>query len=396
MKQKKKIYKIILFLLCACLAGNLFLVILIAPKYLEKLHSEKENIDSLLDESSQIIEKEALNTETTLVDCSSLAKKVMPSMVMIECEASVVQYDFFGFPVESSKKSSASGFIVNSDGEYIFIVTNYHVVENCKEIKAIFFTDEYVKAQVQGTSKSNDLAVIKVLSSDISEETYSKLRVAVIGSSEELKMGELVVAVGNALGIGQSITAGYISALQRSIPFENEYELEVIQTDAPINPGNSGGVLLNARGQVIGINESKIADVEVEGIGYAIPIDVAKPIVEEIMNRVTLKTEEKAYLGIKGTTVSEADSVLYSWPRGVYIKVVQKDSPAEQAGLLPGDIIIEINECRVLATEELLAILDYTKGGSEGTIKLKRLNHGEYEELEIKVVFGNQSPKKIK
>ncbi len=316
------------------------------------------------------------------------AKCAMPSLVSVGVTSVTYSYDFFGRQYPYETKGSASGIIAAQNFGEILIVTNNHVVDGASEVEVTFIDGAKAEAEVKATEESEDLAVIGVKLSDISAETLSVIRIATFGDSDLLVPGDMVIAVGNALGYGQSVTVGYVSALNREVEMSDEYTLTLIQTDVAINPGNSGGALLNARGEVVGINNAKIASEDVEGICYAIPSSTAIPIIEVLMTRKTLPVGEQAYLGITGQIVTAENSKLYNLPRGIYVKEVRSGSPAERAGIRVGDVITEINKKTVNSQEAYEKIMSYTPGGSEGTVTVKRLSEGKYKEETLNVTFG--------
>lgn len=273
-------------------------------------------------------------------------------------------------------------------GEELLIVTNNHVVENAIAAEVMFIDGTTAKAVVRGMDASEDLAVLSVNLKELSEDTIEKIRIASLGSSDGLKLGEMVVAIGNALGYGQSTTVGYISALDREVTFDDGTTMSLIQTDVAINPGNSGGALLNAAGEVIGINNSKLVDNSVEGVCYAIPISKAVPILNELLQREDLKENEQAYMGIIGQDVTKANAEALNMPVGVYVKDIEAGSPAEQAGLKVGNIITAINGKQAETWEDVTRILSFTRGGSEGTLTVQVMRDGAYVEEELSITFG--------
>ena len=289
---------------------------------------------------------------------------------------------FGGGPSSTSEATaSGSGIIISEDG---YIVTNNHVVEGSIELKVTFADKETVKATVKGNDPGTDLAVITVKLSDMKKSTMEAIKVAVIGDSDKCKVGESVIAIGNALGYGQSVTTGVVSAMDRSVTVEN-ISNTLMQTDAAINPGNSGGALLNSKGEVIGINSAKYSDTEVEGIGYAIPISDAQPIIEAIITRETVEESEKGYLGIYGSDITEDFSSVYNMPVGVYISELVRGGAAEKAGLVEGDIITSIEGFEVKTMTELQSQLQYYKAGKEVEIKAQVKEGGKYVEKTFKV-----------
>ena len=266
-------------------------------------------------------------------------------------------------------------------------MTNNHVIADAVEVTVEFCDKTTAVAEVKGVEENNDLAVVCVPFDGLSFETLRQIRLASLGSSDDLKMGEFVIAIGNALGYGQSVTVGYVSALDREVTAEG-VTLDLIQVDAAINPGNSGGALLNANGEVVGINSVKYSDTDVERVGYAIPISEVLPIINDLMNREQLAEGESAYLGIVGKDVDAVHSKSFHMPIGICVTKVGEDSPAERAGLHQGDIIVGINGRTVATMEEYLHVLGYTRGGTEGTLQLKVLENGSYVDKELLVVFG--------
>ena len=278
------------------------------------------------------------------------------------------------------------------DDDNLYIATNNHVVDGAKAISVQFIDEEVYDAKTKGNDSSADLAVIAVKLKDIKKSTLNSIRISTLGDSSESKVGEMVVAIGNALGYGQSVTVGYVSAKDREITEQSEdgstqsSKMKVIQTDAAINPGNSGGPLLNMRGEVIGINSSKIAASSVEGVGYSIPISEATPIIDELMNREVLTDAQKGYLGISGKTVTEEASN-FNMPEGVYVAEVSKDGAADKAGIKQGDIITAINGIKVTTIESLKEKANSYKKGTKVKITLKRSDNGSYVEKELDVTL---------
>lgn len=321
-------------------------------------------------------------------DVSGIVDRVMPSIVAITESSTVSSY----FGRTYSTEGAGSGFIVKEDNDELLIVTNNHVVENADSITVAFIDETTAKGTVKGTDSGADLAVIAVKLSDLKEETKQKIKVANLGHSDDIKVGQMAIAIGNALGYGQSVTVGYISAKDRQVSVGDNgtgtNTMVLLQTDAAINPGNSGGALLDANGNVIGINSVKYADTKVEGIGYAIPMTDAVPIINELMNREVLKDEEKGYLGISGRTVSEDLSEAYGFPAGVYISEVADNGAAKNAGMKQGDIITKINDVKITGIQQLQERVNNTKAGTEITVTISRSQDGEYKEQELKVVLG--------
>ena len=285
------------------------------------------------------------------LDVSSIAKNAMPSIVAITNKSVQEVQDYFSMfsrgsgTQEQEVESQGSGIIIGQNDSELLIATNNHVVEDADTLSVCFVDDQAYEATVKGTDADNDLAVIAVKLSDISDDTMSQIKIAEIGDSDQLQVGEQVVAIGNALGYGQSVTTGIVSAVNRQLE-DSDSENGFIQTDAAINPGNSGGALLNMQGQVIGINSAKLASTEVEGMGYAIPVSTASPIFEDLMNRQTrtkVSSDQAAALGIKGQTVDSSIAEAYGIPQGVYVAEVEKGSAAEKAGITSGSVITKFD-----------------------------------------------------
>lgn len=340
-----------------------------------------------------------VSTDTAIgvADVSGIAQNTMPSIVAItSTEEGQNYYDLFGQYYQGQDTTSCgSGFIVGKNDTELLIATNNHVIDGAKTISVQFIDEEVYEATTKGSDSSADLAVIAVKLTDIKPSSMKKIKIASLGDSSEAKVGEMVIAIGNALGYGQSVTVGYISARDREISEGSangsaQNTIKVIQTDAAINPGNSGGALLNMRGEVIGINSAKIADSSVEGVGYAIPISEATPIIDELMNKEVLTADQKGYLGISGKTVSE-EAVSYHMPEGVYVDEVAKDGAAEKAGIKQGDIITAINDVKVTTIESLKEKTNSYKKGTKVTITLQRNDNGGYQEKRVEVILQGES-----
>ncbi len=328
-----------------------------------------------------------------VMDVSGVVQNVMPAVVAITNMSEVTYESWFGQSMNYEEESAGSGIIIAQDEEYIYIATNNHVVANSSGLTVQFHDNSTAMAEIKGTEPGNDLAVIAVQLKDIDKDTFDRIRIATIGDSTGLKVGEAAIAIGNALGYGQSVTTGVISALDREVSVEDEtsgmvMSNRLIQTDAAINPGNSGGALLNMKGEVIGINSVKYSDTSVEGMGYAIPMHTAERIVEKLINRELADEEEMAYLGVKGVDVSGSVSDTYNMPEGVYVYMVVSGSPAEEAGIMVGDIITEFDGSKVTSKQNMEEQLLYYKAGTTVSIMVQRLsneNHGEYVQQEITV-----------
>lgn len=342
------------------------------------------------------------NLTATDYQVAQVVKEVMPAVVSINCTTTTIYNSFFG-QQEYEATSAGTGIIVGSNDTELLIATNNHVVNNANAIQIAFDDETTATAVLKGSSSDVDLAVVAVKWEELSEETKSAIKVATLGDSESLIVGEPAIAIGNSLGYGQSVTYGIVSALNREVTvttddsygYGNSQEItsELIQTDAAINPGNSGGPLLNSKGEVIGINSVKYSSEEVEGMGYAIPISEALPILEDLMNRTTKeKVDEKdaSYLGITGTNVTSDAAMIYGMPSGVFVAQVVEDGPAEKAGLKRGDIISEMDGTTITSMDDLTEELTYHAAGSTVEIVVNRNNNGEYEEITLEVTLGSK------
>ena len=346
----------------------------------------------------------------------AVAQASMPSVVAITTVSVQEIPSFFGYGSRQYKSAaSGSGIIVGDNDDELLIATNNHVVEGATTLSVCFIGDDVanaetetvnagdsgdlnledaVSAKIKGTDADNDLAVVAVRKSDIPEDTLNQIKIAQIGSSDDLVVGQQVVAIGNALGYGQSVTSGWVSALNRTISTEDgTNSTGLIQTDAAINPGNSGGALLNMKGELIGINSAKYADSSVEGMGYAIPISKAKPILEDLMNRETrekVDTSEKGYLGVVLSNLTTEAIQMYNIPSGAFVRGVDQDSPAENGGICQGDIIVKFDGQKVSDGDDLLDKLQYYKSGETIEAVVARADNGEYKESTVEVTLGTR------
>lgn len=327
---------------------------------------------------------------STVADVSGVVERVMPSIVSITEKST--QTSYFGQTYSSS--GAGSGFIVKQDADQLLIVTNNHVVSDADSISVQFNDGEVADATVKGTSESNDLAVLTVPLSSLKDSTKKNIRVASLGSSDDAKVGQMVIAIGNALGYGQSVTVGYLSAKDREVSAQDSSGKSttqiLMQTDAAINPGNSGGALIDTNGNVIGINSSKYfsyGSTNVEGMGYAIPMSSAVSIINDLMDREVLKDNEKGYLGVTGRSISDSVSEAYGMPVGVYVSVVSDTGAAYKAGIKQGDIITKIDGTTVKTIEEVQEKVNNTKAGTTITVTVMRSDDGKYKEKELKVTL---------
>ena len=330
---------------------------------------------------------------STVTDVSSIAEKAMPSLVAINDTMTVEQNNFFGMPQTYQAQSSGSGIIVGQNDTELLIATNNHVVSGATDMKVTFTDSTQVAAAVKGTDSATDLAIIAVKLSDIPSDTMSKIKVATLGNSDNVKVGQQVIAIGNALGYGQSLTVGYISALDREITDENGIQHTYIQTDAAINPGNSGGALLDLNGNVIGINAAKNASTEVEGMGFAIPISKAQEILNNLMTKKTREAVDESaqgYLGIQGTNIDANASKEYGLPVGIYVYKIVEGGAAANSDLKEKDIITKFDGQSVTNMEELKQMLTYYEGGSTVSLTVQSLVNGSYVEHEVQITLGTK------
>ncbi|MDY5987099.1 S1C family serine protease [Sporofaciens sp. SGI.106] len=333
-------------------------------------------------------------SSTVTSDVSGIVDSAMPSVVSITNMSVQQVQSFFGGVQQQESQSCGSGIIIGQNDTELLIVTNNHVVEGSQTLTVSFIDEESVEANIKGTDSTKDLAVVAVPLESIKDETMDKIAVAQMGDSDSLKVGEPVIAIGNALGYGQSVTTGIVSAKDRDIQMEG-FDSKLIQTDAAINPGNSGGALLNVNGEVIGINTVKVNANAVEGMGYAIPISDASEVITTLMNRETrtkVSDAEKGYLGIQGVDVSSDSAQMYNMPTGVYISEVVKGGGAEKAGLTKGMIITGLDGISIDGMTTLKEQLQYYKAGEDVEVKVQvPSSNGEYEEKTVNVTLGEAS-----
>lgn len=340
--------------------------------------------------------------QATVTDVTEVVKAVMPSVVSVSNKYAATA-TFFGESFGTGYEvSSGSGIIVGQNEKELLIVTNYHVVQDAEELAVQFVDEEQVQAQIKGTDMDKDLAIIAVQLSDVKNSTMDSITIAELGDSTQLIVGEPVIAIGNSLGYGQSVTTGVVSALNRAIavnataPGISDDTAEVntfIQTDAAINPGNSGGALLNMKGQVIGINSNKIGGSAIEGMGYAIPISDAHPIIEDLMKKETrlqVPDEDKGYLGITGIDVNPETAQVYGMPQGVYVSSVMEGTGAAGAGLVKGDIIVAVNDEEIVSMEELKWELGYYTAGTTIELTIMQGSPTGYQAKTIALTLGKQ------
>lgn len=333
-----------------------------------------------------------LSKDEVVTDVSDIVENVMPSIVAINSSGVYTDYDYWGRKYNQPIEGSGSGIIIGQNGSEILIVTNNHVIDGSNRVEIVFSDDTTADAVVKGAEAKSDLAVLAVELDDLTEETRDIIKVATLGNSDEVKPGQMAIAIGNALGYGQSVTVGYISAVDREVNIES-VNMNLIQTDAAINPGNSGGALLNLNGEVIGINSVKYASEAVEGMGYAIPITSALPMINELINREEVKAGEQGFLGLyidSAIDVNELYAERFNMPIGIYVNDVVSNSPAEKAGLKQGHIITAIDNQKVETIEELLDFLSYRKAGDEIKLVISELENGAYIEKNLVITLGRK------
>jgi serine protease Do len=377
--------------------------------FLTQLRSDKQSVvvedqatktDPITLTPAESTEKEATVVQTgaeaqegIVSDVSDVVSKVMPSIVAINSSSTITNYDFFtGRQFNEPVQGSGSGIIIGQNDKSILILTNNHVINGAETVEIVFSDETTAKATIKGADAKSDIAVLEVDMKELSQDTLNTIKVARLGNSDALKAGQMVIAIGNALGYGQSVTVGYISALDRQVSVE-DVTMSLIQTDAAINPGNSGGALINTAGEVVGMNSVKYASEEVEGMGYAIPISNAIPMIEQLMNKEVVDETEQGYLGINlqsAQDITDAFSQQFHMPLGVYVNEVFKGTPAEKAGLKAGNIIVGVNGIKVETKDDLVNAISYCKAGETVTVKISTLNNGTYEEKDLSVVLGKR------
>lgn len=336
---------------------------------------------------------EEASTLRTGMDVSEIAANAMPSVVAINNTMLMQQQTWFGPGRTVEVPSSGSGIIVGQNDSELLIVTNNHVVEDSSQLTVTFIDNSQVNATIKGTDAEQDLAVIAVSLKDIPAEAMSQIKIATLGNSDALKVGQGVVAIGNALGYGQSVTVGYISALDREVKTNETDVKKLLQTDAAINPGNSGGALLNMRGEVIGINSAKYSSTEVEGMGYAIPVSQVKDIINQLMNRKN-RTEvaeaQQGYLGIQGQNIDDNAASMYGMPKGIYIYKILENGAASKSDLKEKDIVTKFDGQSVRTMAELKDLMKYYRSGETVELTVQSLENGQYEERTVSVTLGTR------
>ena len=372
------------------------------PENKQETPAAAESADPVQQQASDKTEREGIKNEAGLIiadsetpdtELTKVVDKVMPSIVSVYNDFTEEVQNFYGQTFTRQGESTGSGIIIGKTDNELLIVTNNHVVEGADHLRVLFIDQETCDAEIKGTDPSNDLAVIAVSLSNIKDTTQNQIKVATLGNSDSLKIGEDVIAIGNALGYGQSVTTGIVSVNNREIN-DDTITGTFIQTDAAINPGNSGGALVNINGYVIGINSSKIGGNAVEGMGFAIPISRAIPIIEELMSHKTLSKvdeSEQGTIGISGATVTSDVAKAYNMPQGVYVAQIIENGGAANSELREGDIITAIDSQTVSSMEELQRRLQYYKAGTEVTLTVQRQDgKGSYAETAVKVTLGTR------
>lgn len=342
---------------------------------------------------SRPVLSESGSVSAVVTDVTGIVEQVMPAMVSI-LNNYTERTSYFGQTYTQQEQASGSGIIIGENDTELLLVTNYHVIEQADSLEVTFVNEKTAEAVVKGTDESMDLAVIAIPLKELDRDTIGTIAIATLGDSDALSIGEPAIAIGNALGYGQSVTTGVISALNRMLESsDGSNSGPFIQTDAAINPGNSGGALLNIKGELIGINSNKIGGSRIEGMGYAIPISAAKPILSDLMSRETrfkASAENRGYLGITGINITEVEAQLYGMPQGVYINQVLENAAAAKAGLKKGDIIVKIGEQDIKSMSDLKEELEYYEAGSEVTFTVMQMHDGGYASTQIRVVLGTK------
>lgn len=371
-----------------------------------KQKSEDKDTEEAADTAQEPAEEPAETKVKGSLDVSDIAAEAMKSVVAIttksvqEVQTYLGDFGFGGFTTQQQEvEGSGSGIIIGQNDEELLIATNYHVIEGANTVSVTCIDGEVYEAAVKGYDADKDLAVVSVAVSDVSDDTMDQIQIATIGSSDDLRVGEQVIAIGNALGYGQSVTTGIVSAKNRKLDNSGQADedsdgVNLIQTDAAINPGNSGGALLNMNGELVGINSAKLASTEVEGMGYAIAITDVSDILENLMNETPRdKVEDHGVLAIVGTSVSEEAASVYDIPEGVLVTEVSKGGAAEKAGIEAKNIITEFDGKRVRSIDALVDMLQYYEPGEKVEVTIQALGNGGYEEKKVTVKLDKNTNK---
>lgn len=400
-KKKSGVGKVIVFaLLFGLISGTVFSgvnyisgLFYNVNKVVEKAQSTPEPVTNVELPQSNGTNVDTSSSQIVAMDVSSVVEAVMPSVVSIT-NISVNEYvDFFGRRGQQTSKGAGSGFIVHQSDSEVLIATNYHVVKEASKLTVGFCDGMGAEAVVKETDPDNDVAIVAVSTTDMSPSTLEAIRISKLGDSTKLKAGETAIVVGNALGYGQSVTAGVISALERTMTNEDGATYSVIQTDAEINPGNSGGVLLNARGEVVGISNAKSIANYTNSICYAVPMANALPTIEKAINGAAVAVDHGGpegagvKLGISGVNVGSEEQARYHIPMGTYIAKVEAGTPAEKAGLQEEDVIVKIDDEKITTVEDVQKICKKHKVGDTITVEIYRFKDGLYTKESVKVTF---------
>lgn len=374
--------------------------------------SETQGATIKVAESTNTSSSDSSSGNAVLGDVSGVVEKVLPSVVAITNSQIYESYrnggwsSWFGYGYgygsgsssgdseqQEVEAGSGSGIIIGQNDSELLIVTNYHVIEDADSLTITFNDDATAKASVKGTDSDNDLAVVAVSLSDLTDETKNSIAIATMDTSDDCKVGQGVIAIGNALGYGQSITVGYISAVNREVQTSDGTSRNLLQTDAAINPGNSGGALVNTKGEIIGINSAKYSDTDVEGMGFAIPISAVYDIIDDLMNQTTkvqVSDEQRGYLGIECASVDSASAQTYNMPQGAYVYSILEGGAASKSELQARDIITKLNGTKITTKEDLVEELKYYSVGDKVTLTVSRADGTEYKSMEIEVTLSKQ------
>lgn len=321
-------------------------------------------------------------------DLSDVVEKVMPSLVAITTEGEESIVSWFGMQTRKTQ-DMGSGVIVDKDQKSLYIITNNHVIDGATNLVVAFEDGSTAKGEIKGTAAYTDLALVEVKLDSLAKKTLDRIKVAGLGDSNGIKVGQMVMAIGNALGYGQSLTVGYVSAKDRVVNI-NDITMKLIQTDAAINPGNSGGALLNLNGEVVGINSAKFSDRAVEGMGYAIPIATVKPLINELKTKKNITDTERGYLGIYYREIDDASHESFNMPYGLYITDVADNGGAKKAGLIKGDIIVAVNDNETLKSDAINSIILGKKKGEHVKVTFYRYENGEYVKKDVDVTLAER------
>ena len=397
--------RILILLLCGIVLGGSAACAFVGVNQLIDEFDKEEGVVSLpTEESQEAVQKEPEIEKVEPVtppqpvagivyDVSDMVEKVMPAMVSVINNYTETINSFWGQSYTQKGASSGSGIIIGENETELLVATNYHVVSGSDAIEITFIDGSTANAYIKGTDPKMDLAVVSVVLAELTPETKAAIAVASLGDSEALKLGQPVIAIGNALGYGQSVTTGCVSAIDREINMEDGTTGSFIQTDAAINPGNSGGALLNLQGQVIGINSSKIGGSTIEGMGFAIPINAAEPIISDLSLQTTkIKVEEskRGYLGVGIQEVTASISQMYGMPQGVFIGELMEDSAAKQAGMKVRDIIVQLDSFQIKSYADLQEALQYYAAGTTVEVTVMRAEGSEYVSVTLEVTLGER------